>query len=118
MGSLGGLSDTHTRLDLSPEMFQWAFRELPILNLLRIQSAAQWRSWYENERRIRQDEDGDDNYFDTLEQEWGITPSPIGPIVVVRIGKILDIGDGWHRSAVAVIRKWPTVPTVFGVQIK
>lgn len=113
-GGMGGFSETTDRLNLSPDMFRWEFQELPVSELLRIKSEADWRDWYESEKRARRNEDGDDNYFDGLEMEWGTEPSPIGPIVLVRVGKTLDIGDGWHRSAIAVTKKWKTVPAVVG----
>jgi hypothetical protein len=111
---MGGFSDTTDRINPSPEMFRWEFQELSVSELLRVWPKDRWRRWYENERAARRDEDGDDNYFDGLENEWGTEPSPIGPIVVVRIGKTLDIGDGWHRSAIAVTQGWKTVPAVVG----
>ncbi len=113
-GGMGGFTDTTDNLNLSPEMLRWEFQELPITELLRIWPEERWRRWYESERAARRNEDGDDSYFEGLEQEWGMEPSPIGPIVAVRIGKELDIGDGWHRSAIAVVNKWKTVPAVVG----
>ena len=115
VNGLGGLSDANTRKNWLPSDFRWSFRELPVAELLRIMPAQQWRRWYENERAIRADEDVDDTYFDSLEQEWGQLPSPIGPIVIVydEDGRI-DIGDGWHRSAIAVTNGWKTVPSVVG----
>jgi hypothetical protein len=107
---LGGLSDAHTRLNLSPEMFQWEFRELPVSKLLHLKS--DWRRWYENEREARRDEDGDDSYFDGLEQEW--SDGQVGPIIAVIVDGELDIGDGWHRAAIAVTKGWKTVPAVVG----
>jgi hypothetical protein len=107
---LGGLSDTHTRLSLSPEMFRWKFRELPVSKLLHLKS--DWRRWYEGERAERRDEDGDDSYFDGLEQEWN--DGIVGPIIVVIIDGEIDIGDGWHRAAIAVTQGWKTVPAVVG----
>jgi hypothetical protein len=116
ISNLGGLSDEHTRENLSVDDFQWEFRELPVSTLLRIWPKTQWLRWYKGERDARRNEDGNDDYFDQLEQEWGIEPSPIGPIVVVRIGKEYDIGDGWHRAAIAVAKGWATIPAVVGTR--
>ena len=110
---LGGLSDAHTRLNLSPDQFAWRFRELPTKDLLRIMSEVDWRRWYDGERRTRRGEDGDDNYFDSLEQEWN--DGNVGPIIVVTIDRSMDIADGWHRAAIAVTQRWKTVPAVVGV---
>jgi hypothetical protein len=114
---MGGFTDTTDRLNLSPDAFRWKFEELPVTELLHIWPEERWRRWYESERAARRNEDGDDSYFDGLEQEWSMEPSPIGPIVLVRIGKTRDIGDGWHRSAIAVVNKWKTVPAVVGTQV-
>lgn len=114
---LGGLSHTNNQRNLLPKMFEWRFCELHVSELMhtwRFRSAAEWRRWYESERRARRDEDGDDNYFDALEQEWNQVPSSIGPIVAIYLNGKLDIGDGWHRAAIAVTRGWETVPTIVG----
>lgn len=109
---LGGLSDAHTRLNLSPDMFHWHFEDLPVASLLRIHPKKWWVQWYENERAARRDEDGDDAYFDELEQAWA--SDSVGPIIVVHIDGETDIADGWHRSAMAIVQGRRTVPAVVG----
>jgi hypothetical protein len=98
---------------LTPDDFHWEFRELLVSKLLPLKS--DWRRWYENERAARRDEDGDDNYFDGLEQEWG-SGFDVGPIIAVVIDGELDIADGWHRSAISIVNKWKTVPAIVGTR--
>lgn len=91
-------------------MLRWKFQELPVSKLLPLKS--DWKRWYKNERAARRDEDGDDSYFDGLEQEW--SEERVGPIIAVIIDKELDIVDGWHRAAIAIVNRWKTVPAVIG----
>lgn len=71
-------------------------------------SVRDWMLWFEDER------DEDPEYYNALESEWLADPESVGPVVIGIKGRTLDIGDGWHRVAIAVAHGMKYIPAMVG----
>ncbi len=100
--------------DLDPDDYEWSFEWLPTNALKKsmIGGKFAWESWYEGERERS---DREPEYWAQLEKLWTTSPSSVGPIIVAeRSPGLFDIGDGWHRTAIAVIHGMHVVPAIIG----
>ena len=98
-------------VDVDTGDFRWSVVRLPTTKFLKIMSRKEWLAWLREERAHADDPD----YYVTLERAWLADPGAFDPVVVIETcGGDLDIGDGWHRAAIAVKSKLRSVRAVFG----
>lgn len=67
------------------------------------------RNWWENEKKR------DLRYFERFERAWIARPGEFPPIVIAELpdGRI-DVGDGWHRIAMALLNGPPEIQAFVG----
>lgn len=72
-----------------------------------------WSLWLESERQSRPE------YINALEAAWLKSPDTVGPVTIAELkdGSV-DIGDGWHRIAIAVANGMQTIPAIVGLSCK
>jgi len=70
-----------------------------------------WKRWYVAAKRISE---RDDDYWRDLESTWSSDPISAGPVIVVENNGRYDIGDGYHRVAIAFKQGKKTIPAVVG----
>lgn len=77
------------------------------------ETAHDWGLWLESERQDRPE------YINDLEAAWLKDPIAVGPVTIaeLRDGSV-DIGDGWHRIAMAVANGMQTIPAIVGLSCK
>ena len=99
---------------LDPDDYKWSFEWLPTDALKKSMvggGKSAWESWYKGERSER----GGPEYWAKLEKLWTTRPVGVGPIIVAeRSPGLFDIGDGWHRTAIAIVRGMDVVPAIVG----
>jgi hypothetical protein len=81
-----------------------------------------WRDFIDTEQQYREEEarlEGDDakaDYLPDMAEKMKSDIDDVGPLLVARLpnGKY-EIGDGYHRFAIAIMKKIKAVPVVLGV---
>lgn len=109
--------------DFEPDEWRWRCVRYPIARLLAMKwmgdetrwSKEEWVSWLAAEVRDRVRDMGDD-YYEQLERAWLGDPLYVGPVVIVESRGMFDIGDGWHRTAMAVEAGLDDFPAVLGTR--
>lgn len=67
--------------------------------------------WYRNEVRTSDNPD----YYVELEKTWVADPSSVGEVILAEMPDgTVDIGDGWHRAAIAVSQGMQWFPAILG----
>jgi hypothetical protein len=96
--------------DHNAHCFKWRrVARFPVSELARILPIERWREWYAHERLKSP------AYYDHLEHVWTTNPMSVGPVLVTRHGTRIAVGgDGWHRSAIAVLHGMTHVPAIVG----
>jgi hypothetical protein len=98
--------------DFDPDDYQWSFEQFPTKILLGPGGKRGWKKWYDDERMLG---DRSYEYWDKLERAWIRNPEKVGEIIVAeRSPHDFAIGDGWHRTAIAVIFGMPVMPAIVG----
>jgi hypothetical protein len=76
-------------------------------------SRKEWVQWLEMEREKEPD------YYAEMEASWLRDHRGFPPVFVAEYeGNVLDIGDGWHRAALAVAHGTKTIRAVVGRKCK
>lgn len=111
------------------EEFEWKFhpafevrRLIPVMR----EGLNEWEEWYAKEQDYEacKEDGGDPHYFPRLEQTLEEVPGAVNPIICVEFTNpqpcfngrdyTLNIGDGWHRTAIAILKGIPTLRAVVG----
>jgi hypothetical protein len=84
-----------------------------ILGRTREETRQSWLDWLEGERDDRPD------YINELESAWLKNPKGVGPVIIAELPDgSLDVGDGWHRIAIAVSHNMKTIPAIVGLNCR
>ena len=103
--------------ELDPDDYDWTEEWLPTKLLIPTMPGGRrgWKSWYAEERSLSRD----DKYWDQLERVWTSDPESVGPIIVAEVSpNSIDIGDGWHRIAISILRDMSIVPAIVGRRVR
>lgn len=105
---------------IDPDDYRWSlvkryptstFLERRLAGRSRVDTKKDWSDWFENEVRMADDP----AYYRQLEREWIAHPSSFPEIIVAELPDgTIDVGDGWHRVAIAITHGKKTVPAVVG----
>lgn len=106
------------------DVYQWSlaprypvarFTERPLHGRTRPDTKAEWKRWLDGEIKLADDPD----YYRQLERAWLAKPGDFSEIIVAELPDgSLDVGDGWHRLAMAIAHGRRTVPAVVGRPIE
>jgi len=91
------------------EDYDWQFiPKLMLTTMTNIMNPEQWVDFFRDEHDVAVD-DGRMGYEDELK-------NPIRePVVLVKIGKVYDVVDGWHRIGASFAGNRKSIPAVIGV---
>ena len=99
--------------DLHPDDLDWRLAAVPVDVLIPLMTGGResWREWLADEIADAQADGGD------RASDWPSVDEPDDvhePVVVTIDGARVQIWDGWHRTACAIVRGDATVPAILG----
>lgn len=104
-----------TRLKKAPNVVQWFVTEAyPTSSLKFFKTKSSAKKWLDREKEAWAD-DHTDPYYEEMEK-WVSSGKDIEPIVLLEDvhGNPVDLWDGWHRVAIAIVHGVPTLPAIVG----
>ena len=88
------------------------FTERRVGRIVKKRSVEDWKKWIESEAAM----ENESAYILALEKAWVEDPEAVGPVVIAYVSKDhIDIGNGWHRIALAVVNGMQTIPAIVAV---
>lgn len=100
-------------------IYEWFVGYVPMKDLLKIDSLHSrkaWKKWLDEEIDTEVRGPG---YIKTLVRDWKFEPfweNDKEPIIVTYNDGRVNIEDGWHRSAIAIVRGESEIPALIGIK--
>ena len=102
--------------DVAASDLDWRYEPAyPVDDLVHLMSGGDWSRWLQEQTEWREQELGHTDWLRRFSSWWLATPTD-EPVVLVEDadGKSEGIWDGWHRTAVSIHNRRPTLPAFVG----